>query len=499
MNRVGQVRKDPTLKVVPIYIVGARNGARVRSLKVALVVPKCGVPLVAPPMSLTYIAAYLRKTLPNVEIKIFDCAVGDDPEKGILELQPDVVGITANTLQASAAYFLGDTIKRRWPNILTVIGGVHPTVMPREALDHFDIVVVGDGEKTFSQIVQKLQQGQPQRGILEGLPAENLDEIPSPAFDLIKVKHYLGVRPADFPNLKPPTMGLITSRGCPYQCAFCWNSHRKTKVRYHSAERIVEEILFYRKEYDINSVFFGDDEFLINSKRIRELSVLFKKHGISKWLKWGCNTRATTVTIPLLRTIKDMGCVILMVGLESGTNRMLQYLKAGSATLAANEKALMMADQVGIMMGGNFILGTPTETFEEMRQTINWAMTHTKLKLMFFNMLTPYPGTSVWDLCKKKQLLPEKVDYERLSPALYSPEKMYFIATIQKRAFVKLIKDVYDILFFINQVRPNPSVKVFAFMLKFPAFWKALIFDPRIIFRELLNVVKNSLIPSVTR
>jgi len=489
-----EVHNPSTFDISPKSTAGGITVASsAHSLKVALVVPKCNLRLSnhCPPWNLGYIASYLRKTLPNVEIRVFDGLTGDDPERCVREFQPSVVGVTATTPQAPEAYRLGDAIRSDYPDILTVIGGIHATIMPKEALEHFDVVVVGEGEKTFSQIVQCFQNKQPQQGIIEGEPVEDLDDIPSPAFDLINVQHYLR-QGITLPHLKPPTIGMITSRGCPYRCAFCYNCFRKTKVRFFSAKRVVEDILFMRKAFGINSIFFNDDEFLINNERIEELSALFKYHGIDKWLSWGCQVRATTVTVRLLRMIKNMGCVVLSVGLESGTERILRYLKSGSSTLIKNKEALDMAEEVGITMGGSFIFGTPTETLQEMRQTLNWALANPKLKFMGVCILAPYPGTKVWDLCKRNGLLPEKVEYEKLHRDENSPEQMYLVTTIPKKTFVRFIKDVNKTAWFISSIRPNHSIKKFVYMLGFPTVWRVFANHPMIALTEFLNIAKNS-------
>lgn len=460
-------------------------------IRVALVVPRSDVPLsdFAPPLNLGYIASYLRKTLPNAEVRIFDGSTGTDPEKSIHDFKPNVVGVTATTPQAPAAYRLGDAIRKNYSGILTVMGGIHATIMAEEALKHFDVVIKGEGEKTFAQIVKRFQNTQPQHCILEGEPVENLDEIPSPAFDLINLRNYFR-RGINLPNLITPIGFLVTSRGCPYRCAFCWNSFRKTKVRYFSAKRIVEEILFLRKEYGINSIFFMDDEFLINRQRIDELSALFKQYEISKWLRWGTQVRATTVTVPLLRIIKNMGCVVLSIGLESGTKRILDYLKSGSATLETNEKALDLAAQIGITTGGSFIFGTPTETLNEMKQTFNWALNHPNLSFIGISILGPFPGTKVWDLCIKKGLLPSNINYEKLWTDVSSDINTYLVSAVPRKDFIRFIKDISKTAWLISQIRSKPSIKKFLFIMGFPSVWKIIANHPQIVIKELFNIVK---------
>jgi radical SAM superfamily enzyme YgiQ (UPF0313 family) len=463
-------------------------------LKVALIVPECGLHLSVhgAPMNLAYIASYLRETLTNVEVRIFDGSIGDNIERCIINFQPSIVGVTATTPQAPSAYRLGDAIRSRWPEIFTVIGGVHASVMPEEASEHFDVVVIGEGEKTFSQIVQNFRKKQLQKGILQGEPLENLDDIPSPAFDLLDMPHYLrtGIQ---LPTLKPPVIGMVTSRGCPYRCAFCWNSFRKTKVRYFSAHRIVEEILYLRKVYGITKIYFLDDEFLINKQRVEELSVLFKETGISKWLRWACSARATSLNVQLLKMVKEMGCVLVNIGLESGTERILQYLKSGSAKVAINEKALNIGAQAGMTMGGSFIFGTPTETLEEMKQTFNWIVSHPNLKFIGISILTPYPGTKVWDYCVKNKIVTEKVNYEELIQDASPEVNTFFITSVPHKAFIRFMKDTNDATWFMSRVRPNPSTKNFVFTMGFPTSWKILAKHPNLILKELINVVKNDI------
>ncbi len=140
---------------------------------------------------------------------------------------------------------------------------------------------------------------------------------------------------------------------------------------------------------------------MINIKRIKELSALFKQYGIAKWLKWGCQARARTINSDLLKTIKEMGCVAISVGMESACPKTLDYLKNGSATIADNQKALEIADSCGIAMGGSFILGTPNETLQEMYQTVNYCWSNPKLKYFGFGVLTPYPNTEVGKIALK--------------------------------------------------------------------------------------------------
>lgn len=456
-------------------------------MRIALVVPETGLNFndACAPLNLAYIASYLRKTVSSVDIKIIDGMAKQNVTGLISRFQPDIIGVTAVTPQAPSAYKLLDSIRRDMPNVFTVIGGIHASQLPYEAINHADCVVIGEGEKAFSNIVKAIINKQQVAKIIQGEPIECLDDIPSPAYDLLDMKIYLK-NGSKFPKINYPNMAMVTSRGCPYRCRFCWNSNRHSTVRYFSAQRIADEILFFKKEYGINSVFFNDDEFLINSKRLQELFVLFKHYEIDKWLTWGCQARARTITLPILKLIKEMNCVLVSIGLESGCNRILNYLKNGSGSVEDNTKALSTANKVGIAMGGSFIFGTPTETFVEMKETMEWCWNNDNLMFFGINILTPYPGTQVWKDCEIFGLIPKNLDYERLIPPQYPNEKMLVVSTLPKKKFVKYVIDFHRMAWLYSHVRCNPSPKTFFKLAIAPSWWYLWIKFPKPVFKLML-------------
>ncbi len=463
-------------------------------MKVALVVPSTGLDFndACAPLNLGYIASYLRKTVPGVEVKIIDGMAKQPVEKLLHEFQPDIVGVTAVTPQAPAAYKLLDMLRNQKSEIFTVIGGIHATQLPEEAQLHADCVVVGEGELAFSNIVKAKMKGEAIPAIVKGEPIQNLDDIPSPAYDLLDMEVYIK-NGSKFPKIHYPNMAMVTSRGCPYRCRFCWNSARTHTVRYFSAQRIVDEILFFKREYNIKSVFFNDDEFLINTKRLKELAVLFEKHGINKWLTWGCQARARTINIPILELVKKMNCVLISIGLESGCNRILKYLKNNSASVEDNSKALALAKQVGITMGGSFIFGTPTETVQEMKETMNWCWKNHNLVFFGINVLTPYPGTEVWKYCAKNNLLPKGLSYEQLIPPQYPNSNMIIVSTLPKKAFLKMVIDFHRMAWLHTQVRLSPKLKTFFKLSIAPSWWYLWLTHPI----TVLKLMVYSLAPFV--
>ncbi|MGD9131308.1 MAG: radical SAM protein [Candidatus Bathyarchaeota archaeon] len=413
-------------------------------MKVALAVPEpsANVVINAPPLNLGYLASYLRAYGRDVEVKIFDGVVQKNVYSEIIKFQPEVVGISATTPLAYDAYSLSDRLRGRLEDTITVLGGVHPSAVPHEAMQYADSVIVGEGERALLDIVNSYPNKPKKR--IEGSPIMNLDEIPSPAFDLLDVESYLRAR--DNPGFYYPygldyvrTGTVITSRGCHFRCVFCRNSNRREPVRYHSAERVVDEVKLFLERYNVNSMFFLDDEFAINFKRLKRIGELFKEHGIS--IPWGCQARTPTLTYERMKYMKNIGCRFVSVGFEHGNERMLKFLKKGSATVAQNNKALIEAERAEMKIGGSFIYGSPTETKKEMEDTIKFILEHPQFVFVGINVLVPYPGTEVFSICQKMGLLPEKVDYRKLIPTSKAEDTYTVCDTVNPEYFRRLVTD----------------------------------------------------------
>jgi anaerobic magnesium-protoporphyrin IX monomethyl ester cyclase len=392
-----------------------------KGLRVALVVPSTFKQEETPtrrslkltgicaPLNLAALASYIRMKKPYVVLKIIDGVLGIDVTDELFKFQPNIIGVTACTPQAPNAYALGDMLQKNRPDILTVMGGVHASALPNEAIEHFNCVVVGEGELAFTKIIDDFEHGKRTVGIIFGEPLTNLDDTPMPAYDLLDMGKYL--ENSSVPTLKAPILLLVTTRGCLYDCPFCHNSNRKYPPRWFSAERVVEELEYLLVHYKPKSFWFTDDEFLILQERLKEIGKLMKERNLK--IEWGCQARVNTMTLETLQLAKSMGCKLIMPGFESMAPRILKYLKCGTTTVEANEHALKVAKEVGITVGGNFIFGTPTETIGEMNETFAWIQRSGSLKFANFNTLIPFPETSVDKLCRRRGWLPKVVDYTR--------------------------------------------------------------------------------------
>lgn len=430
-------------------------------MRVALVNPRSmgNVNDTSAPLGLAFLASYLRLKVPDVELKIIDGATGINVENEIFLFQPDIIGVTGTTAQAESMYALADSLKRSRPDFFVVLGGVHVSVFPNEAVKHCDVVVVGEGEEAFRIIVEHPNRGLiPQ--ILHGVPVENLDDLPMPAYDLLDMAFYFKKPNWLQPHLRTPIAVLITSRGCPYRCTFCYNSWRSFKVRYFSAKRVLEEILFFHNKYGVCDFDFVDDEFLINVTRLKELCELFKSHGVLNWIRWGCQARVTTLTPKVVSLIEKMGCRFVAAGFESCTPRILKYLKAGSVTVEDQEKAVKAFHGKRVVLGGNFIFGTFDETLAEMEQTWDFFESHSDMGFLLVNVLTPYPGTKVWDDANRRGLIPDGLTYGKLVATDISGE-CFNVCGLPEDVFKKFLDDIFRRAYVFKRIRQNPSMNNF--------------------------------------
>ena len=440
-----------------IMVTEEKRLGELSPIKVALAIPEMPLNSASPPMGVAILAACLRKAFPTIVIQIFDGAVKSNVLQRILQFQPDLLGVSAMTIQALSAYKLLDDVKSVQPNTLTVIGGVHASAFPEEAKKHADVVVVGEGETALVDIVSCLISKVPIPHVVEGETVGDLDSLPFPAYDLLPMHKYLsdkGYVPALSRFNKFPLIRVITSRGCAWRCPFCTNSNRVVPVRYHSADYIVRLLQFLVQKYSVKSIWFYDDEFLANRKRIIELIDKLESSGLTKQVVWACQARATSITPEVAKAIKGAGCVCVFFGIESAVPRVLKYLKCGTVTIKGIEKAISICHNAGLAVFGSFIFGSPSESLQEMKETWDWILRyrHKGLTDVGFGILTPYPNTDVYSYALAHKIFdPATVDYSRLRPT-QNPFEAYLVdEAVSAEEFAAFLTACSRLLWLSNQ------------------------------------------------
>ncbi len=345
---------------------------------------------IRPPLGLMYIASYLEEK--GFQVKIIDAEVGLLSNEAllseILRINPEYVGITSTTPESPKVENLFAIIKRAAPGITTIAGGPHSSAVPiteNGTYDAIDYIVFGEGEKALLKIIKE----RPKEKIIEVENAAPLDELPFPARHKVDYEHYRFPVPGRG-MLRMDT--VLTSRGCPFQCSFCFN--RNTQVRFREINNCLEEIEFSHKTYNTKFFMFLDDTLTVSKERVLALCNGIIRRGLQKKIVFYANTRADTIDFETLKIMKRAGLVEMSMGVESGNQSILNSEHKGTK-IGQYVQVYSWMRKLGLETRGSFIIGHPYETHQTIRDTINFAK---KLKLMRVSccILTPYPGTQVY-------------------------------------------------------------------------------------------------------
>ncbi|MBI2304208.1 MAG: radical SAM protein [Chloroflexi bacterium] len=395
---------------------------------------------VVQPLGIAYIAAVLERE--GYEVKLYDCSLGTSAPE-LLDLlrreQPEVVGISSTTPAFPTSKAVATRLKEVLPKTVILIGGPHVTAAPVQTMaSHcFDVGVIGEGEITALELVQQMEKGglsdlatikgiaYRENGRVTLTPPRpfitDLDSLPFPARHLLPPLSQYKPTPASYRKL--PVGVVMTSRGCPSGCTFCDRAIFGRRWRARSADNVLGEIELLVEKLGAREIRFFDDTFTLNQKRAFEICDRLIKGKFK--IPWTCLTRVDAVSIELLRHMKEAGCWQVLFGLESGDDRMLKLLNKGS-TVEKNERAVRLAQEVGLSVRGDFIIGTPGETRESMQRTLNFTKS-LKLDYAHFNKFVPFPGTALYE-----RLVGEGYDFDvnempsilDHSAILYVPEGM---------------------------------------------------------------------------
>ena len=371
--------------------------------------------LLVPPINLAYLAGGLERC--GHEVEIVDANVLflmlDDLREIIAASGADVVGVTAKTPTYNDALDVLGMTKEVLPAAVTVLGGPHPTVCPERCIIHdcCDFLVLGEGEITLTELVSVLESGGDPSAI-EGLAfmqdgtmfktpprplIENLDELPFPSYQLLPLEKYtLGPQQlvATGGSHTVPYMAMMTSRGCPHRCVFCstytvFGRH----CRLRSPENVFEEITYLVEKLGVRRIDFMDDTFTIDRQRVVTLCRMIIETRLD--IRWLCQTRVDRVDQELLTLMRSAGCDLILFGLESGSQQVLNRIKKG-VTVEQAKNAVTWTKEAGIAIIGSFMVGNPGETRETIRETVDFAR-NTDIDSADFNLFTPYPGTDYFE------------------------------------------------------------------------------------------------------
>lgn len=350
-----------------------------------------------PPLNLLQVAAL---TPPDIEVSVVDEGL-----QNIDYSAPyDLVALTAMTAIAPRAYQIADTFRQR--GIPVVMGGMHASALPQEALEHVDAVVVGEAESSWPHLISDFKAGQMQ-SMYRSQERPKLIGLSIPRRDLLNRKGYL------VPNT------VQTTRGCPFDCSFCTVTKFFGRT-YRS--RPIEEIEQELRSLDGKFVAFIDDNIVGNPSFAKKLFPVLAKHKI-KWFSQGSITMAADDE--LLRMAADSGCMGMFIGFESLSPASLKEMKKSKVNNAETYRdAIKHIHSYGIAIEGAFVFGFDHDTEDVFEQTVRFAQ-ETKLEAAQFGILTPFPGTPLRDKMEAEGRITDN-DWSRydIAHVVYEPMQM---------------------------------------------------------------------------
>jgi len=369
----------------------------------------------APPYSVLFIADALQRA--GVEVSVFDLRY-DSAEavvRAVTTYAPDYVGLSVMTgPQIRSALTVAAAIRKAAPATRLVWGGIHPTILPAETLRHpyVDLVIRGDGEQAYRQLVQGMAWPRipglaffhNERICDNGLaPPTKMTSVSVP-WDLVDARRYV-VR---------GRTSIVTSRGCPYRCAFCYNAMLCQPWRGWTIQQCMTE--FDRLvAFGAKDLLFFDDAFFTDYARVRNLLPYFRREG----LLWTAELRVDQLSQTLAREIHEAGCQRLFFGAESGSPRMLRLLNK-RITVSQLLRSAVITRDAGIRADYSWMVGIPTETPVDRHATIAAIKRMAQLNPaaeFAIKIYTPYPGTPLYRLAlNERQRMPDSLTgWSRLS------------------------------------------------------------------------------------
>ncbi len=372
------------------------------------------------PLGILYLAAELKRH--NIEFEIIDAEIDGltIPETidRISTAKPDLVGFSIMTTQLKTAIQAASMLKKANPKLPIMVGGAHINATHEDTLSFagcFDIAVYGEGEETIVELIGEMEKGSLPE-CLEGIPGviyrstdgrvvknaprpwiKDLDSLPHIDYALLDIKKY-----------QIPTMvgnyviSMVITRGCPFQCIFCNEPITMGKrLRWRSMERTISDIRYNYEKHGVRNFVFKDSTFTANREWVLKFCEAILKSGMK--ISWRCNARVDTVDDALLGLMKRAGCYVINLGVESGHPQILKNIKKG-VTLEQLDYAHKLTRKHGIRTYSTFLVGSPGETEETFKTTIDFAK-KIRPSLANFFVAVAYPGTAMYDQAVNEGLI----------------------------------------------------------------------------------------------
>jgi anaerobic magnesium-protoporphyrin IX monomethyl ester cyclase len=442
------------------------------------------------PLGIMYLASTLRRASDRYDIKIYDLRMTgqdySDLGATVTGFKPDLVGVSAITMEAPSLEQAVKTVRKTGFEGPIVVGGPHATAYPDETLSNQDIdyLVLGEGEETFKDLINALDTGSDRAKVpgvafrKDGItmysaqrpPIQDLDAIPHPAWDLISFDGYTKFRSMSTIR-RNRYMNLFTSRACPFNCIYCHSVFGK-KFRARSPENVLDEARQLVDKYRVRHLEIVDDIFNCNLERSKKILDLLHAEGLSIDISFPNGLRCDRLDREFLEKLSRFPFALICVSIETASPRIQKLIKK-NLNLSRVSEVINWCSDLRIYSRGYFMLGFPTETREELKATIDFAV-KSRLHTAYFFVVVPFRGTKLYemafDVIKQRGYDYSDHDYIR-SPMNVSeiPDKDLFGA--QRWAYLRMFTRPSRIF---RILRDNPDYGLFWDGLKsYPALMMA--------------------------
>lgn len=453
---------------------------------------------VVPPIGLGYLATSLRKK--GFKVEILDCIKEkikpEDFFSVLKRKKPDVLGLTIYSSDLIVTKKYLEEVKKINKNTTTVIGGPHPSAMPKECFDYYqellDFAFVGEAEIGFPQLIEKLKKAEKiNTNSLRGIPGLvwrngskieinspkfpiDLDSLGFPSWDLIKPETYPHAPIGGFAR-RFPVAYILSSRSCPFQCTFCAAKAIHGMVfRRRSLEDVIKEVKYLINKRGIKELHILDDNFTLNQSFVKEFCHSLIDDNLN--ISWSCSNgiRLDKIDKETISLMKKAGCYSVAVGVESGSSRILKHMKK-NLTKEYIKKQVSLISKAGVEVTGLFILGYPAETKKNILETISFAKS-LSLTRASFTTFVPLPGSEMWGYLEKKG----RLNLSQLNTLSYYRTDINYMENVsqkdfkmlQKKAFFEFYLRPKVVLTLVKEIgSPEHFMSIFKRVLYFSKLW----------------------------